>query len=64
MCHKQYIGEIERTLGKGFKEHTNGNNPSVAVQKHINLTGHLVTFDLVKMLYKEDKTRRKVRRKL
>ena len=49
VCHKQYIRETERTLGKSFKEHIDGNHPSSAVQEHINLTGHLVTFDRVKM---------------
>ena len=51
-----------RTLGKRFKEHTDGNHPSSAVQEHIDLTGHLVCFDLAKMLCKEDsKIRRRVK---
>ena len=62
MCHKEYIGETERTLGKGFKEHTDVRYPSSAVQEHIDLTGYSVTFNLVKMLCKEHhKTRRKVK---
>ena len=59
---KQYIEETERTQGKQFKEHTDGNHPSSAVQEHIDLTGHPVTLDLVKMLCKDDnKTRRRVK---
>ena len=60
VCHKQYIGETKRTLGKRFKVHTDDNHPSSAVQEHIDLTGHPVTFNLIKMLCKEDKTRRRV----
>ena len=62
MCHKQYIGKTERTLGKLFKEYTDGNHTSSVDQEHIDLTGHQVTFNLVKMLCKEDnKTRRRVK---
>ena len=37
---------------------TDGNHPSSVVYEHINLIGHPVTFDRVKILCKKDKTRR------
>ena len=44
-----------------FKEHTDGNHPSCAIQEHIDLTGDSVTLDHVKMLCKDDnKTRREL----
>ena len=61
MCHKQHIGETDKTPAKRFKEYTDGNHPIYAVQEHIDLTGHPVAFDFVKMLCKEDKTKRKVK---
>ena len=62
MCHKQYIKETKRTLGKRFKEHTDRNHPSSAVQEHIDLTGLPVSFDLVMILCKQyNKTRRMVK---
>ena len=57
MCHKQDVGETERTLGMRFKENTDGNHPSSAIREHIDLTGHQVTLDHVKMLCKDNKTR-------
>ena len=49
------------TLGKKFKEHTDCNHPSCGIQEHINLTGHPVTLDLVKMCKEDTKTRSKVK---
>ena len=53
--------ETERILGKRLKEHTNGSHPSSVVHEHIDLTGHRLSFDHVKMLCKEDKTRGRVK---
>ena len=54
VCHKQYIGETERNLGKRFNEHTDGNRISSAVQEHIDLTDHPFTFNCITMLHNED----------
>ena len=59
--YSDLIRETERTLGKRFKEHTDGKHPNSVVQEYINLTSHPVTFDHAKMLYKEDKTRRRLK---
>ena len=61
VCHKQCISKTERTLSKKFKEHTDGNHPSSAIQEYIDLTGNPVTLDIVKMLCNKDQTRKKVK---
>ena len=60
-CVINSILETERTLGKRFREHTDGNHPSSAVQEHVDLAGRPVSFDHVKMLCKEDKKTRRVK---
>ena len=61
MCHKQYSRATQRTVGQRFNEHTDGIHPSSVVQEHIDLTSQPVTSDHVRMLCKEDETRRKVK---
>ena len=61
---KQYIGETGRTLDKRFKEHTDGNHPSSAIQEHINLAHNSVILDHVTMCKEDNKTRRNVKEEI
>ena len=53
--------EKQRILGKSFKLHTDGNTAPLQ-SRNINLTGHPVTFEHVKMCNEDNKTRRRVKK--
>ena len=53
-CEKEYVGETARTLGKRFKEHTDGNHNS-AISEHFENTGHHTSLDSVRILAQEEK---------
>ena len=54
VCEKEYIGNIARTVGVRFKEHTDGKHPSSAVMEHTYITGHTYTLADMKVLVKKD----------
>ena len=53
-CEKEYIGKTARTLGVGFKEHTNGKHLNSAITEHTFTTGHKYTLADVNVLVKEN----------
>ena len=54
-CDQGYMGETARMLGTRFREHTDGNHPTSAIEEHTSSTGHHYTLDDTKILVKEDK---------
>ena len=53
-CDLQYIGETARSIGQRLKEHVKTDiNIKSAIGEHIQLTGHPITIDNVKVLGRE-----------
>ena len=51
-CHRTYIGETSRTLGKRMEEHKK--MTSSAVNEHCKTTGHIMDWENVKVIGRED----------